>query len=177
MLLRRFALFLIGFTATSAQILLLREFIGAFHGNELVIGIYLSVWLLATAVGSGPVGRLFVEGGKGSAPRPGDANAPIATNNADDAKIVDDAQITDGSPIERFAVVQSASAIGLLFAIFGLLVLPNPWRPAPVEIPGLVAALASAALFLFPFCLLQGLLFPFGTRLLQSGNHYSSMLS
>jgi len=196
MLLRRFALFLIGFTATSAQILLLREFISAFHGNELVIGIYLSVWLLATAVGSGPVGRLFAEGGKGSAgsghlarlflgggktsaPPPGDANAPIATNNAGEATIVDgaqivgDAQIIDSSQIARFAVVQSASAIGLLFAIFGLLALPNPWRPAPGEIPGLVAALASAALFLFPFCLLQGLLFPFGTKLFQSENLYS----
>jgi spermidine synthase len=172
MLLRRFALFLIGFTATSAQILLLREFISTFHGNELVIGIYLSVWLLATAVGSGPVARLFSGGGKASASRPGDACAPITKNNADDAKTVGDAQIIESSPSVRFAVVQSASAIGLLFSIVGLLALPNPWRPAPGEIPGLVAALASAALFLFPFCLLQGLLFPFGTKLFQSENLY-----
>jgi spermidine synthase len=172
MLLRRFALFLIGFTATSAQILLLREFISTFHGNELVIGIYLSVWLLATAVGSGPVARLFVGGGAPTGSKlvrglfVGAGKA--STSGADGAQIIGDAQPIESARIVRFAIVQALSGIGLLFAVVGLLALPNPFRPAPGEIAGLVAALASAALFLFPFCLLQGLLFPFGTRLFHS---------
>jgi spermidine synthase len=186
MLLRRFALFLIGFTATSGQILLLREFISTFHGNELVIGIYLSVWLLATAVGSGPAARLFLGGRKASplggghacasnADSPmksgGSAGAAEARSDASDARSSDDsAPVIDSTPIVRFAIVQSVSGIGLLFAVVGLLIMPSPLRPAPGEIAGLVAALASAALFLFPFCLLQGLLFPLGTRLLHSEN-------
>ena len=144
MLLRRFALFLIGFTATSGQILLLREFISTFHGNELVIGVYLSVWLLATAAGSGPMARLFLRRGK------------TRTGSADSDSFL------------RFATAQSLSGISLLFAVVGLLALPSPLRPAPGEVAGLTTALASASIFLLPFCLLQGLLFSFGANLLHS---------
>jgi spermidine synthase len=138
MFLNKFALFLIGFSATSAQIILLREFISTFHGNELVIGIYLSVWLLATALGSGVLGRLVSSGG------------------ADTAFAV------------RFGVVQCLAGASLLFALVGLSLPPDVLRPAPGETTGLLAALACAGLFLAPFCLLQGLLFPLGTGLLRS---------
>lgn len=146
MLLRRFALLLIGFTATAGQILLLREFIGTFNGNELVIGIYLSVWLIATAVGSGPVARLYIGGSRASSARSG----------------------ADGAPVARFAAVQFLSGVCLLCAIVGLQVLPSRLRPAPGEVASLVTAFAAASVFLFPVCLLQGLLFPLGTRLLGS---------
>ncbi len=42
-----------GFTAMMTQIVLLREFLSLFVGNELTIGIVLSLWLLFTAAGSG----------------------------------------------------------------------------------------------------------------------------
>jgi len=54
----RVALILCGFTSTVAQVVLLRELLVAFYGNELSIGIVLSCWLLLTAVGSGALGRL-----------------------------------------------------------------------------------------------------------------------
>ncbi|MCL5744794.1 MAG: fused MFS/spermidine synthase, partial [Acidobacteria bacterium] len=55
----RAALVLIGFTAVIAQIVLMRELIVVFYGNEVSLGLMLAVWLLWTAFGSGVLGRLF----------------------------------------------------------------------------------------------------------------------
>ena len=44
--------FLLGFFSIGAQILIIRELIGAFHGDELFIGTALFGWLLAVAAGS-----------------------------------------------------------------------------------------------------------------------------
>lgn len=46
------ALFLMGFFAIAAQILLIRELLISFSGNELSIGIFLANWLLLEAAGS-----------------------------------------------------------------------------------------------------------------------------
>jgi len=48
----RAALSLIGFTAVIAQVLLMRELMVAFGGNELSLGLMLANWLLWTALGS-----------------------------------------------------------------------------------------------------------------------------
>ena len=53
-----FALAMIGFTATAGQIILVREFIVVFYGNELCLGVILANWLLWGAVGSWLLGRL-----------------------------------------------------------------------------------------------------------------------
>ena len=53
----RAALVLIGFTATIAQIVLMRELIVDFYGNEISLGIVLANWLVWTAFGSGILGR------------------------------------------------------------------------------------------------------------------------
>ena len=49
---------LIGFSAVIAQIVLMRELIVVFYGNELSLGLMLANWLLWTAVGSSLVGRV-----------------------------------------------------------------------------------------------------------------------
>jgi spermidine synthase len=49
---------LIGFTASVAQIILLRELMVMFYGNEISIGLMLASWLLWTALGSSLAGRL-----------------------------------------------------------------------------------------------------------------------
>lgn len=54
------ALWLIGFTAVNAQVVLMRELMVVFHGNELSLGLILASWLIWTAVGSGLLGRLRV---------------------------------------------------------------------------------------------------------------------
>jgi spermidine synthase len=45
-------MFATGLTAAAAQIVFLREYLSIFSGNELVIGVILAFWLLATAAGS-----------------------------------------------------------------------------------------------------------------------------
>jgi len=47
-----------GFTSIAVQVFLLREFLIAFQGNELSIGIILANWLLLEAIGSYLIGRL-----------------------------------------------------------------------------------------------------------------------
>jgi len=56
----RTALVLIGFTAVIAQIVLMRELIVVFCGNEISLGLILTSWLFWTAVGSAVAGRLAV---------------------------------------------------------------------------------------------------------------------
>ena len=45
-------MFATGLTAAAVQIVFLREYLSIFSGNELVIGVILALWLLATAAGS-----------------------------------------------------------------------------------------------------------------------------
>ena len=49
---------LIGFTSVIAQIVLMRELIVVFYGNEISLGIMLAGWLLWTAIGSSVSGRV-----------------------------------------------------------------------------------------------------------------------
>src|SRR5208283_3236569 len=57
----RAALTLIGFSAVIGQIVLMRELIVVFNGNEISLGIMLSTWLFWTAAGSSLSSR-FAEG-------------------------------------------------------------------------------------------------------------------
>ena len=52
------SLILIGFTAAIAQIVLLRELLVVFYGNEISIGLMLASWFFWTALGSRSAGRL-----------------------------------------------------------------------------------------------------------------------
>lgn len=48
----RFLFILLGYISMMAQLVLLREFLKNFHGNELVIAIFLAVWMVFTALGA-----------------------------------------------------------------------------------------------------------------------------
>jgi spermidine synthase len=52
-------IFMAGFISSIAQILVIRELLVIFYGNELSTGIILACWLLCTAVGSGLTGRIL----------------------------------------------------------------------------------------------------------------------
>ncbi len=54
------ALACLGFTSLLLQILLTRELLASFFGNELCIGLILVDWLLLIALGSGPLGNLVL---------------------------------------------------------------------------------------------------------------------
>jgi len=58
----RAALILIGFTAAIAQIVLLRELMVVFYGNESSLGLMLGSWLFWTAAGSSLAGRFAAIG-------------------------------------------------------------------------------------------------------------------
>src|SRR5271157_6341574 len=51
-------LMLIGLTAVIAQIVLMRELMVVFCGNEMSLGLMLASWLMWTAIGSSALGRL-----------------------------------------------------------------------------------------------------------------------
>jgi spermidine synthase len=52
---------LIGITAVVAQIVLMRELIVVFYGNEISLGLTLANWLLWTAIGSSLLGRIVTK--------------------------------------------------------------------------------------------------------------------
>jgi spermidine synthase len=54
----RAALAVIGFTSMIGQVVLMRELVATFYGNELVFGLILSAWLLWVAAGSAGLARL-----------------------------------------------------------------------------------------------------------------------
>ena len=54
------ALFVAGFTGILSQLLVLRELLNIFQGNELVIGIIFSIWMLLTSAGSGLFNKRFL---------------------------------------------------------------------------------------------------------------------
>ena len=53
-----FAFLLMGFSFSATQVLMARELLISFTGNELSIGLVLGNWLILEAVGSGVLGRL-----------------------------------------------------------------------------------------------------------------------
>jgi len=61
----RGALTLIGFSAVIGQIVLMRELIVVFNGNEISLGIMLSTWLFWTAAGSSLSSRFALGGNNG----------------------------------------------------------------------------------------------------------------
>jgi len=54
----RAVLLLAGFTAVTAQIVLMRELMVVFEGNEISLGLMLASWLIWTAFGSSVLGRI-----------------------------------------------------------------------------------------------------------------------
>jgi spermidine synthase len=54
----KFSVLVLGFSALLTQIIVLREFLTVFHGNELVMGLVLANWMLLTGAGAW-AGRYF----------------------------------------------------------------------------------------------------------------------
>ena len=50
--------FILGFTSMVGQIIIIRELIVVFYGNELALGVILASWLFWVSFGSGFLGRL-----------------------------------------------------------------------------------------------------------------------
>jgi spermidine synthase len=62
----RWALGVVGFTSMVGQLVLMRELVAVFYGNELVFGLILAAWMMWVAVGSWGLGRWVTRRGLGA---------------------------------------------------------------------------------------------------------------
>jgi spermidine synthase len=137
-LLIQLALFNLGMTAMGIQVVMIREFLAVFQGNEMIIGIFLGCWMLLTATG-----------------------AFVAVQSS---KFKGQSSQSPASLLPRF----HASMPPCLHAILGLLPLAMLFALAYLHslfIPsGVMAGIGEifliTLLVLAPFCLLSGILFP-----------------
>ncbi|MBN1813906.1 MAG: hypothetical protein JXA14_18865 [Anaerolineae bacterium] len=133
----RTALAAVGFTATVAQVLLMRELVATFYGNELLFGLVLAAWMAWVAVGSWGLPSLYPPclrgGGRGG---------------------------------QRMFASGLALAAALLLAqtalVRGVRMLLGVTPGAFVELGPMVGAVVVS---LAPLCILSGTLFTLGTRL------------
>ena len=129
----RLALVTAGLTATIAQLVLMRELVATFYGNELFFGLVLMVWLAWVAAGSWGLGRLALHYRLG--------RKAFATGLA----------LAGASVPVQLTLVRAARSV--------LRVTPGAF----VEFGQMVW---FVILVLAPLCLLGGLLFTLGTRLI-----------
>ena len=126
--------FVVGFCGLVAQVVVLREMLVTFYGNELSMGVMLAAWLLWTGLGSLGLGRLAP---KLRQPRLWLAGALLV-----------------GAGL-LVATVGGARGLALVFRLRGeTLGAVRPFR----------LMLVSSAVLLAPFCLVNGWLFPLACR-------------
>jgi len=146
----KLSLFNLGLTAMGTQIVMIREFLAIFQGNELIIGMFLGFWMLLTATGSFLVTKFFQV-----------RSSQFAVPSSQFA--VPSSQFP-ASSIPSF----HRSTIPLLQALLGLLpllMLPGLlWLHSHFIPPGVMAGIDDIFLFLLivlgPLCLVSGFLFP-----------------
>jgi spermidine synthase len=138
------ALAAVGFTATIAQIVLMRELVATLYGNELLFGIILAVWLACVAVGSWGLGRLLSRAHPGQGRR----------------------KRWEGEWGRRAFVVGLILQALLLPPLIGLV---RGSRTLLGVMPGALVGfgplVGTVVVVLAPLCLLGGALFTLGTRL------------
>jgi spermidine synthase len=147
----KLALFNLGLTAMGTQIVMIREFLSVFQGNELIIGMFLGCWMLLTAIGSYLSTKIFqVRSSQFTVPSsklpiPQSSNLPI---------------LKSPNP----PIIQSSN----LFLLLGLLPLAMLFALSYLHArfipPGVMIGITGIFLYLLiiltPFCLVSGFLFP-----------------
>jgi len=132
-----FALFLIGFVAIVGQILLIRELLVIFYGNELSTAIILASWLVWTSLGSATLGRV----GSATLGRVADAIFHKKT---------------------IFGLVQLVLAFLLPSSVMAVRLSKAIWSIPVGEVVDLVTMMGISFVILAPFCFLSGFLFALG---------------
>jgi spermidine synthase len=140
----RIGLAAVGFTATIAQVVLMRELVATLYGNELLFGIVLAVWLAWVALGSWGLGRLSLR----SRPEQGGrkrwegerGRRAFAVGLMLEALLL---------PVEIALVRGSRTLLGV----------------TPGALVGFGPLVGAVIVVLAPLCLLGGTLFTLGTRL------------
>ena len=138
----RAALALCGFTAVVGQIVLMRELIQVFNGNEIALGILLATWLLWTAFGSA-VATLFARS----------LNSPRSRARW------------------LVAALEITLAASLPATLWALRSAKTFFQVVPGELVGPVPMLLTSLVCLSVFCAASGALFVAAARLIaQQGN-------
>src|SRR5271157_2697343 len=135
----RAALTLIGFSAVIGQIVLMRELIVVFNGNEISMGIMLAAWLLWTAVGSGLSGTL-----------------------------TSGRRLSISSPRLVTAALQCLQAVSLPATIWALRASKSIFQTVPGELVGPLPMLLTTLVCLSVFCAVSGALFVAAARMFES---------
>ena len=148
----RAALTLIGFSAVIGQIVLMRELIVVFNGNEISLGIMLATWLFWTAAGSSLSSR-FALGGSNARNN--------ARNNA------------------RWAVAALECLLGvsLLPTIWALRASRSFFQTVPGELVGPAPMLLTSLACLSLFCIVAGSLFVVATRMYEQERGVSARVA
>jgi len=135
---------LIGFTSVIAQVVLMRELMVAFYGNEISLGLVLACWLLWTALGSGVFGRICAD----REPRGFDRNMAAA--------------------------LEAAVAMGFPLAIVAVRASRPLFQHAGGELLGFGPMFLTALVALGLFCPFSGWLFAVGSRMLARAGDFST---
>jgi spermidine synthase len=134
----RAALAVTGFSAVVGQIVLMRELIQVFNGNEISLGILLGTWLLWTAVGSGAWSVLAGAAGLGL-----------------------------NRPRRAVAAFECVLAVSLPATIWALRGAKGFFQTVPGELVGPVPMLLTSLACLSVFCAASGALFVAAARMAE----------
>ncbi|MGD0347072.1 MAG: fused MFS/spermidine synthase [Terracidiphilus sp.] len=141
----RAALTLCGFTAVVGQIVLMRELIQVFNGNEIALGILLATWLLWTAVGS-VLASAFT--------RPSNSRCSRARF--------------------AVAALECLLAASLPATIFALRCAKALFQTVPGELVGPIPMLLTSLVCLSVFCAASGVLFVAAARMAATESNLSA---
>jgi spermidine synthase len=137
----KLALFNLGLTAMGTQVVMIREFLAVFQGNELTIGMFLGCWMMLTAVGAYMSTKFYqVRSSQFAVPSP------------------------PASLLPRFHAPKPPGLLAILgilplAMLFALSYLHSRFIPPGVMV-GITGIFLYLLIILTPFCLLSGFLFP-----------------
>ncbi len=141
----RISLAVVGFTSTIAQVLLMRELVATFYGNELLLGLVLAAWLAWVALGAGAAPPRGFRGDKGG----GHPSGRMGGNRGRGAFAAGLGLAALLMPAQIALVRGARRLLGVTPGAF-------------VEFGSMVGVVVFA---LAPLCLLTGFLFTLGARL------------
>ena len=139
----RAALAATGFSAVVGQIVLMRELIQVFNGNEISLGILLGTWLLWTAVGSGAASWIL-------------------------RALAGAAGLGRNRPRLAVAALECVLAVSLPATIWALRGAKGFFQTVPGELVGPVPMLLTSLVCLSVFCAASGALFVAAARMAET---------
>jgi spermidine synthase len=137
----KISIIILGITSLVTQIIMLREFMNVFYGNELIMGIVLANWMLINGIGA------YL--GKYLKFRP---------------------QSTVDRPPFLLIILQLFISFIPLLTVFSLYSLRNNIFPVGTMI-SLSSTFISSFLLLIPFCLISGIMFTLFCQILSDSNN------